>query len=753
MTQEAPLFDDTKPLSFYFRTLILPVMSTRQPSVSEDLLRLSETGAITVLHVDDEPEFADLVSIYLERENSDLEVITEQSAEAGLERLGEADIDCIVSDYDMPKTDGLEFLDAVRDSHPDLPFILFTGKGSEEIASEAISAGVTDYLQKASGTDQYVVLANRITNAVRQHRAEQEIDRGFQALESAREGISLLDEEGKFLYVNRAYADTYGYDREELVGEHWEMLYPDDGASQVYEEVLPAVPEEGRWQGEHVHLKKDGTRVVVDHALARAQSGTLICLIQDLTDEKQAQRTLQRERTRFELFIDAVEEYAIFSLDPDGHVTSWNRGAARIKGYEQDEILGEHFSTFYPEAKNEAGSPDQLLAEALEEGWVKDEGWRIREDGTQFWASVVITAVFDEDDTHRGFVKITKDLTDQLGAQEVLTEEQQVTVQALDVLEDVFYVIGPEGSIDRVNDRAVEVLGYSRDEFRSMDAAELFPEDQRAAIKADIEEALATGSAHLEADLVNDDGRTIPYEFRNRRLTDEDGSVIGMVGIGRDITERRRRERQLQRQLAQFEHFGSVLSHDLRTPLSVIKGRLELARETNEPDHLEQAEKAVERLDQLIDDLAAVMHEGELVSEFSTVDIEDCVRSVWESLATDRATLRIAETAAIRADEDALTRLFENLIKNAIEHGDDDVTVTVGTLRDGFYVENDGPEIPEAIRDEIFEVGYSTKQEDESTGYGLASVRQITVAHGWEITATEGADGGARFEITDVEKE
>ncbi|WP_411715929.1 ATP-binding protein, partial [Natronomonas sp.] len=253
--------------------------------------------------------------------------------------------------------------------------------------------------------------------------------------------------------------------------------------------------------------------------------------------------------------------------------------------------------------------------------------------------------------------------------------------------------------------------------------------------------------------LVNDDGRTIPYEFRNRRLTDEDGSVIGMVGIGRDITERRRREWQLQRQLAQFEHFGSVLSHDLRTPLSVIKGRLELARETNEPDHLEQAEKAVERLDQLIDDLAAVMHEGELVSEFSTVDIEDCVRSVWESLATDRATLRIAETAAIRADEDALTRLFENLIKNAIEHGDDDVTVTVGTLRDGFYVENDGPEIPEAIRDEIFEVGYSTKQEDESTGYGLASVRQITVAHGWEITATEGADGGARFEITDVEKE
>jgi DNA-binding NtrC family response regulator len=205
---------------------------------------LSGRASVRVLHVDDDPEFADLAAIYLEREGNDFELLTENSPETGLERLEAEPVDCIVSDYDMPHTDGLEFLAAVREEYPELPFILFTGKGSEEIASEAITAGVTGYFQKESGTDQYAVLANRIENAVEQYHANREVKRGFSAIESAREGIAFLDEEGSFLYVNPAYADVYGYAREEMVGEHWELIYPDEHVSQVYEEILPSVPVE-----------------------------------------------------------------------------------------------------------------------------------------------------------------------------------------------------------------------------------------------------------------------------------------------------------------------------------------------------------------------------------------------------------------------------------------------------------------------------------------------------------------------------
>ena len=719
--------------------------------IAEVTRELNGAGAIRVLHVDDEAGFADLVSIYLERANSDIEVVTEATPDDGVRRLAEADIDCIVSDYDMPRTNGLEFLEAVRADHPDVPFILFTGKGSEEIASEAISKGVTDYLQKQGGTDQYEVLANRIDNVVRQYRAEQEIDRGFQAMETAREGISLLDEEGTFIYVNEAYADTYGYDRDELVGEHWKLLYPDEHVEQIYDDILPSVPDTGRWRGESVHRTKDGDTVIVDHALAYADDDTLICLVMDITEEKRTERTLSEERTQFEVFVDAVEDYAIFSLDPEGYVTSWNTGAKRIKGYDAAEIVGEHFSTFYPDEKVAADYPDGLLRQALEDGSVEDRGWRLRADGSRFWADVVITAVFDDEGQHRGFLKVTRDISDRYRDMEALADQRRFIDQALDMLEDVFYVLDPDGRITRVTERAVEVTGYTQEELLSMDPTELFPADQRDRIRADIDEAFETGASRIEADLVTKEGERIPYEFRKRRFSDDDGRVVGVVGIGRDVTDRDRRERQLQRQLDQFEHFGSVLSHDLRNPLSTVAGWVELAQETGELEHLDRAEVALDRLHTLIDDLSTVMREGELVGDRGILDIGECASDVWASLPHGSSTLRTPDGCEIRADENALTRLLENLFKNSLEHGGDEVTVTVGKLPNGFYVEDDGPGIPEAIRDEVFEFGFTSKGEDEGTGLGLASARQIAVAHGWELTATDADGGGARFEVTDVE--
>ena len=700
---------------------------------------------ITVLHVDDDPGFAELVSIYLERESDRIEVLTETSVDDALGTLAETDVDCIVSDHDMPRTNGLEFLETVRERDGDVPFVLFTGRGSEEIASEAISAGVTDYFQKGSDTEQYTVLAHRVENAVRQRRSTREVERGFAAIETAREGISFLDEEGTFLYVNPAYADLYGYDREELVGEHWEILYPDDHVQRVYEQVLPAVPENGHWSGENVQVRKSGERIVVDHALSYADSGTLLCLVRDVSAERAVERRLERRRRRFDQFVDAVEEYAIFALDTEGFVTSWNSGAARLKGYDREEIVGEHFSVFYPDGKAAIGYPDDLLEDALADGSVEDEGWRVRADGSRFWADVVITAVFDEDGEHRGFLKVTRDETDRLQSTDPDLPEGMLDY-ALDVLDDVFYLFDREGEIVHAGDRATAVTGYSVEQLRSMSPLELFPPEERPRIEDDIEEAFETGSARVEAPIRTADGHTIPFEFRKRRLTDEDGEVY-VAGIGRDITDRKRRERQLINQLDQFEQFGSVLSHDLRTPLNVAQGRLELARESGETEHLEQAESALERLDELIDDLAGVMREGELVNDVGPTDLEEAVRGVWESLDTAGATLTVETDRSVRADEGALRRLVENLFTNALEHGGDHVTV--GTSPAGFYVADDGPGIPEGDREQVFEPGRTSK--DDGEGFGLASVRQLAVAHGWNVVVTESEDSGARFEITDVD--
>lgn len=366
---------------------------------------------ITVLHIDDEPDFANLTAEFLTRRNNRFNITTATSADAGLERIAENQIDCVVSDYDMPVQNGIEVLQAVRKKDADLPFILFTGKGSEEVASEAISAGVTDYLQKEAGTEQYAVLANRIENAVEKYRAEQLVNRAFQAMDRSREGIALLDEDGEFIYVNDAYTDIVGYDRAELIGEFWETVYPDDQVDRIHNEILPVIPQMGHWTGETVYQRKGGRRVLVDHALTYSEEGTMICLIRNVTDFDGQTRALREARQSFELFIDAVEDYAIFMLDPGGYITSWNNGAERLKGYAADEILGDHFSAFYTDKQRQEGLPAQLLTEAREEGSVEHKGPRVRQDGTTFEAHVVITAVYDEDNVLRGFGKVTRDMS------------------------------------------------------------------------------------------------------------------------------------------------------------------------------------------------------------------------------------------------------------------------------------------------------------------------------------------------------
>jgi PAS domain S-box-containing protein len=225
-----------------------------------------------------------------------------------------------------------------------------------------------------------------------------------------------------------------------------------------------------------------------------------------------------------------------------------------------------------------------------------------------------------------------------------------------------------------------------------------------------------------------------------------------------DITEQKEREQELQRrrrelkhQTERLENFASVLSHDLRTPLYTAQTYTGVLRENGNAEEpvIAEIERALDRADALIDDILTLTREGTSVTETTSVDLAAVAESAWERIQTRAATLTVDVECVVTADESQLTRLFENLFRNAVEHGGDSITVQVGRTTDSeFYIADDGLGIPAEKRDQVFEWAYSTTS--DGTGFGLAIVRQIADAHGWDVVVTESRDGGARFEIQNV---
>ncbi len=219
--------------------------------------------------------------------------------------------------------------------------------------------------------------------------------------------------------------------------------------------------------------------------------------------------------------------------------------------------------------------------------------------------------------------------------------------------------------------------------------------------------------------------------------------------IARMIENELQRDRTMAK-VERLDQFASVVSHDLRSPLNVAQGRVEFERSARESDHLEAAAGALDRMERLIADVLTMARQGQEIERTETVSLGSIVEECWESISSDAATVDVVGGLRFKTDPNRVRLLFENLFRNAVEHGGADVSIRIGPLSngDGFYVEDDGPGIPESDRDRIFDTGYSTGR--DGIGLGLSIVSGIVEAHDWSIVATEGSEGGARFEIDGV---
>lgn len=467
-----------------------------------------DDDAIQVLYVDDDEDLRHLFAVGLQRQDDQFEVSTAASVAEGLDHVRTQDPDCIVSDYSMPGETGVAFLRRVRADDPDIPFIIFAETGDERVASDAISAGVTDYVVRDAVENQHELVARKVETYVARRRAE------------------------------RRAEETNARLRE-----------------------LASVADDVLWT-----FSPDWSAVL---------------FINDEAHERLFGQSAERLRADPRAFLDRVH--------PD----------------DRDRV--------------------RLAMQRASEGTPQSVEYRIRQsDSVEVWAE-----------------------------------------------------------------------------------------------------------SHCEPVV-------------------EDGEVVRITGFTHEITDRKLRERALANANERLEQFASTVAHDLRNPVNVASGHLDLVRETGDTTHLDAVERGIDRIEELLSDLLTLAQSGDDIGDTRVVDLAEVVESAKGTVAMADASLRIDSSTSIECDPARLRELFENLLRNAIEHNDDAVTITVGLLDDGtgFYVEDDGIGIPESEREAVFDDGYTTVK--KGTGYGLSIVDRIATAHGWTATATEGSAGGARFEFTGV---
>src|SRR3954463_11385104 len=583
--------------------------------------------------------------------------------------------------------------------------------------------------------------------------------------------IFVLDHTGRVMTWNRGAQNIKGYSPAEIIGEHFSRFYtPEDQKAGRPAKLLADAAREGRVEDEGFRVRKDGTRFWADVIISalRTEQGELrgfVKVTRDLTTRRMAEEQLRESEERLRLMIDSVKEYAIFMLTPEGRVSTWNLGAERLKGYTQAEIVGQHFSRFYPPEENALGKAQRELEIAAREGRFEEEGIRVRKDGTRFWANVVLSAVRDRQGRLLGFAKVTRDMTDRRRGEE---ETAQRARQQAAVAELGLYAL-QTGDLNALLERAI------------LSARKVLGLEEIAIVNT------PSDGDHIQVPIHASDRKADAYGYltvARRSLTGGDTSFLQAVAnvlaaaisrsemeqqlrsAERANSEERARTEQAQQALRQRDEFISVAAHELRTPLTALHLKLQgLERKMRGSDRKEAAQvtaavRQTDRLARLIDRLLDVsrISQGRLEMTREEFDLAAMVRQVAEDFREPaeqaQAPLELEVPEALEGcwDRLRLEQVLVNVLSHAVKYGGGQP----------IQVKLSGDE--ERVRFEVADRGIGISPEDigrifgrferatslrhyGGMGLGLSISRHIVDGHGGTISVSSEQGKGSTFVV------
>ncbi len=450
------------------------------------------------------------------------------------------------------------------------------------------------------------------------------------------------------------------------------------------------------------------------------------------------------------VFANGVKNYAFVILDSNGMVASWNPGAERIKGYRQDEILGRHFSCFYPQDKIDKDEPGQHLEQASAFGSVVYQGWRMRKDGTSFWANVLITAMRDERNHLTGFVKITQDFTDH--------KRIEALAAIVELSHDAIIATKIDGTVFSWNRGAQTLYGYSASEMCGKSINLVFVPTQSLPVLEELAE-----SSNFEGVHITKTGTTLTTSVTVSPMKDSDGHVTEVSWICRDITNEKRLRDELERSNMDLQQFAYVASHDLQEPVRAVIGSLQIVEESigatldeRATKFLNEAKNGATRMQVLINDLLSYAQVHTKAADLLPTDLSvvysEAIENLQSAIEDTGTTITCDPLPVVEANRSQMRRVFQNLIENAIKYRSATtpkihVSATRNLTEWVFCITDNGIGLDMQYADRIFDIfqRLHSRSKYQGTGIGLAICKRIIGRHGGRVWVDSQPGRGSKF--------